>query len=389
MIIIHYSEIGLKGKNRAFFEQKLKGNIQQALGKDFLIKKIPSAFLVQPKKEINQEIIEKLKKIFGIAYFVITQKSKVNLKKDNPKRVIDCLGKEIWEAVKNKKFKTFKVRAKRSQKDFSLISPQIERAVGGFIKQKSGAKVDLGTPEFTIYIELVANQAFFHFEKTSGPGGLPTTSGGKVISLLSGGIDSPVASWKIMSRGCKAIFCHFHSYPQTNQASIEKTKELAKILASWQGESKLYLIPFLDIQKEIIKKCDSKFAVIMYRRMMLRIVQEIAKKEGAISLVTGDALGQVASQTLENLAVISEAANSPIYRPLVGSDKEEIISLAKKVGTYEISIQPHQDCCSLFVPKHPATKAKLADIKEQEKKLAIKFLITKALGETKTVILRQ
>jgi thiamine biosynthesis protein ThiI len=212
---------------------------------------------------------------------------------------------------------------------------------------------------------------FVWTDRVEGPGGLPTGTGGKVVVLLSGGIDSPVAAWRIMRRGCTAVFVHFHSAPQTNRESQEKALEITRLLASNQLRSRVHMVPFLDIQKRIMVETPVETRVILYRRFMMRIAERIAHREKARALVTGDSLGQVASQTLENIDVISRSVEMPILRPLVGSDKQEIVTLARTIGTYQISILPDQDCCSLFVPKHPETRARLDHIERIEATLDV------------------
>ncbi len=389
-ILIHYGELALKGANRSFFEKKLAENIRHSLaditpplgtrplqrlyGRLFL--KLPPDY---PADSLPQ-ITHRLKRVFGIANFSAAHLAE---------RDLDTLKHAIWQEVKDEQFSTFRVRASRADKSFPLTSRDIEFRVGGFIKEQSGAQVNLEKADLTCFIELLSKNILFYFEKISGPGGLPTATAGKVVTLLSGGIDSPVAAWRIMKRGAKCVFVHCHSYPQTDIASQEKVKELAQILGQWQQGAKLYLVPLLEIQKEIVAKCPVKLRVLLYRRMMLRLAERVAEKERAKALVTGESLGQVASQTLENLAVTSTATRLPILRPLIGMDKQEIIEQARKIGTYDISIQPHQDCCSLFVPQHPEIKARLVDVEKAEEVLDQEKLLTEALKQTTTEIFSQ
>jgi thiamine biosynthesis protein ThiI len=240
--------------------------------------------------------------------------------------------------------------------------------------------VDLDHAERTCWIEISEKYALLYTDRRQGPGGLPSGTSGKVVVLLSGGIDSPVAAWKMIKRGCRAVFVHFHSFPYTNKESQEKTKQLAAVLATYQFQSKLYLVPFSEVQRHIMVETPAETRVILYRRYMMRIAAQIARRERIRVLVTGDSVGQVASQTIENIDVISRAVDMPILRPLIGDDKVEIINLARRIGTYEISIQPDQDCCSLFVPKHPETKANLRDIEESEKRLDVEQAMAEALN---------
>ena len=231
-------------------------------------------------------------------------------------------------------------------------------------------------------MEIAGEGVFVYTEKLPGLGGLPVGVSGQVISLISSGFDSPIASYLLMKRGARVVFVHFHSYPQTDKRSIESVQKIVKILDKYQGGSKLYLIPFLDIQKAIFKIATAD-RVVLYRRMMLRIAEKVAAREQAKALVTGDSLGQVASQTLENIQAVSEATTLPILRPLIGSDKQEIIDTSRQIGTHDISAQPYEDCCSLFVPKSPNTKAKIASVKKQEERLDIDVLVEKAIESVK------
>lgn len=403
-IICHYGEIGLKGKNRKFFEEKLVKNIKLALGPSFFkyvhpvksrkagaakpqfnrVKRISGRIIVKsisgsPSSEADRRrVSESLTKVFGIQYFAFSESCEQN---------IEAIKNKALEILKSRNFKSFKINTQRSKKDFPLTSQEINEKVGEHILkklkvQKAKFKVDLKNPDITLFIEIVEKYAFLYTEKIKGPGGLPIGVSGKAVALLSGGIDSPVASYLAMKRGLQITAVHFHALPFTNRASIDKVKKILTILLTFQKNIKLYLVPFADIQKEIVLKTAPKLRVILYRRMMFRIAQEIAKKERAGAIVTGENLGQVASQTLENLRVIEKAANLLVLRPLIGDDKSEIIEKAKKIKTFEISILPHQDCCSRFVPVHPETRANIEEVEREEKKLNIEKLISKALPFT-------
>jgi thiamine biosynthesis protein ThiI len=252
-----------------------------------------------------------------------------------------------------------------------LTSPEINRQLGAAVKENSGARVDLSHAELTVFVEILPRDAFFGFHKIPGPGGLPVGASGRLVSLISGGIDSPVAAYRMMQRGCRLIFVHFHSAPYLDKTSQEKVRKLVSELTRHQFQSRLYLVPFGEIQRQIVAAVNRPLRVVLYRRMMLRIAEAVARGEKAKALVTGESLGQVASQTLENMAVIQQAAALPILRPLVGMDKQEIIDQSRRIGTFDISSMPDQDCCQLFVPKHPATKAKLREVEEAESSLEI------------------
>jgi thiamine biosynthesis protein ThiI len=384
-LICHYSEIGLKGKNRRFFEERLIFNIKKVLKRDWFsfVKRIPGRILIRltEKGQKNQkEISEKLKNVFGIAFFSFAVETDAKIEK---------IKEKAFELLKGEKFKTFKIETQRSDKTFPLTSQEVNERVGEHIlkkskikNQKSKIKVKLKNPDIICFIEIVEKKAFLYLEKIKGPGGLPISTGGKAISLLSGGIDSPVAAFFVAKRGIEIIFVHFHAYPYTKKQSIEKAIKITRLFKKYQPRISLYLVPFGEIQKEIFLKTLAKIRMILYRRVMLKIAEIIAKKEKALALITGESIGQVASQTLENIKVIEEAIKLPIFRPLVGFDKEEIIKKAKEIETFEISILPYEDCCSRFLPKHPETKAKIEEIKKAEKKIPLKFLITEALKET-------
>ena len=358
MILVHYGEIALKGENRQIFEKRLVTNIKQSLKEarfDY-VRRLPGRILVGGENIKGAK--EKLQKVFGIANFSPAAESKPDMEQ---------LKKDAWALVRKHEFKSFKIDARRAQKDLPFTSNDINKEVGAYVQELSGTKVRLEDPDLAIYIELIARRAFLYTQKISGPGGLPIGSAGKVVSLISSGIDSPVASWKLMKRGCEVVFVHFHSYPQTSKASLENVEKIVNVLEAWSpAPLKLFTVPFLDIQKIITAHAQDKLRVILYRRSMVRIAQAVAKREKAKALVTGESVGQVASQTLENIAVIDESALIPILRPNIGEDKNETITWAKHIGTYEISTQPYEDCCSLFVPAHPETKARLEKVLQAE-----------------------
>lgn len=380
VIVIHYSEIGLKKGNRNYFEKRLCQNVDKTLtgcgvGKT---RRISGRLLLTLNTDSDtQEITNRLKKVFGIAYFAEAWRTEWE---------IEFLCDSLWEIIKPLSFKSFRIDTRRSDKRFPMNSMEVNETVGRFIQDRSKASVNLTNPDLWCHIELVEGEGLLYFKKISGPGGLPAHTGGKIMVLLSGGIDSPVAAWKMIRRGCSATFVHFHSFPYTNKESQEKAKQLASLLSHNQLSSRIYLVSFADIQKKIMIETPMAFRVILYRRYMLRLAEQIAFKEKARALVTGDSLGQVASQTLENIDVISRAVKTPILRPLVGTDKEEIISLGRMIGTYDISVLPDQDCCSLFVPKHPETRANLQRIEKVEENLNVKEEFRRALDSSQLLI---
>ena len=373
LFLVHYGEIGLKRGNRSYFEKKLAQNIKLALkGMGCAeVRRIYGRLLVMLHPEADIPAIrERLSKVMGIAHFEFALKTAQR---------IDAIQAAALELVKGQQFKTLKVETKRANKRFPLTSPEISATVGTYLLSATGASADMHTPDLRCNIEIVDEAAYTYVEKIRGVGGLPVGASGKVLVMLSGGIDSPVAAWRMMKRGVKALFVHFYSYPYTDKASLEKVEELAEILATWNYRTQIYLVPFAEVQREIVTQTPAPFRVILYRRMMVRIAQQIAKIAKAECLVTGESLGQVASQTLGNLRVIEEVAEIPVLRPLISDDKAEIIDLAEQIGTFEISTLPHDDCCSLFVPDHPATNASFEAIQEAEAALDIGALVKLAV----------
>ena len=373
LFLVHYGEIGLKGKNRSFFEKKLAQNIKLSLkGMGCTeVRRIYGRILVMLHPEANVAAIqERLGKVMGIAHFELALAAEPT---------INAIQDAALELVKGLQFKTLKVETKRANKRFPLTSPEVSATVGAHLLNATGASADMHTPDLRCNIEIVDEAAYIYVEKIRGVGGLPVGASGKVLIMLSGGIDSPVAAWRMMKRGVKALFVHFYSYPYTDKASLEKVEELAEILATWNYRTQVYLVSFAEVQREIVTQTPAPFRVILYRRMMVRIAQQIAAAARAECLVTGESLGQVASQTLGNLRAIEEVAEIPILRPLIGDDKAEIMDLAERIGTFEISTLPHDDCCSLFVPKHPATNASLEAVQEAEAALDINALVKLAV----------
>jgi thiamine biosynthesis protein ThiI len=368
-VLIRYHEIALKKGNRAYFTELLKRNLL-AVVKDLGAKEIrslPARVLLTFRNDVPPAtLIERMGTVFGVANFSIVERTA---------RDIDALRARILESLNGTRFESFRIETQRGDKTFPLNSPEINRQLGAAVKEKSGARVDLMNPQFTVTVEILPRDAFFGFNKIAGAGGLPVGASGRVVSLISGGIDSPVATYRMMQRGCRVIFVHFHSAPYQDNTSQEKVRRLLAVLTRHQFLSRLYLVPFGEIQRQIVAAVARPLRVVLYRRMMLRIAEAIARKEKAKALVTGESLGQVASQTLDNIAVIQQAARLPILRPLVGMDKQEIIDQARRIGTFEISSIPYQDCCQLFEPKHPATKARFSEVEQDETKFDVKELI--------------
>ena len=287
---------------------------------------------------------------------------------------------EILRDLGDMETETFRVSARRADKRFPLTSPQIEREVGGRIKEARGWRVDLGKPGLTIHVEALTSDAFYFFGKDRGPGGLPSGVSGRVVCLLSGGIDSPVAAWRMMRRGCRVLFVHFHSYPILSRASQEKARELVRLLTRFQLHSRLLLVPFGEIQQRVVLSVAPPLRVVIYRRLMMRIAEAVARAHKAHALTTGEVVGQVASQTLENMTQIDDVVRMPVLRPLIGMDKDEITAEAQRLGTYPISIIPDQDCCTLFTPRHPATRARRGDVERAEAGLDVEAIVSAAVA---------
>ena len=373
-VIIHYQEIALKGKNRPWFVAKLVRNIRAATS-DLDIVELRVLMgrieLVLGPATTFEQARERIALVFGIGNFSRAGRAALDM---------DAIAAEILNDLGPENPANFRVSARRADKRFPLSSPQIEREVGGRIKEARNWVVNLGDPEFTINVEALTKEAFYSFGKVRGAGGLPVGSSGRVACLLSGGIDSPVAAWRMMRRGCRVLFIHFHSYPILSRASQEKARELARLLTRFQYHSRLFVVPFGEIQQRVVLAVPGPLRVVVYRRLMMRIAERIARLHRAQGLVTGDVVGQVASQTLENMATIGSVVRMPVLRPLVGMDKEEITAEAQRLGTYPISIIPDQDCCTLFTPRHPATKAKPHEVERAEAELAIEEMVTEAVA---------
>ncbi len=352
--VIHYSEIAIKGGNREFFESKLIQNLKDRL-EDFKVKveKRYGKLLLQTQEKDKKEIKEILTLFPGVECFAESKLAKLDLEE---------LKKAAFEICKEEEFSSFKVATKRSFKKFPANSDKINHEVGAYIIEKLKKKVMMKNPDLTINIEIGEKEALLFSEKIRGVGGLPVGTSGKLVCLLSGGIDSPVSAFMMMKRGAKIILCHFFNKTINAEASLGKVKGLAQTLSKYQMETKLYVVPFSNLQKQIIMNVPSKCRMIIYRRIMTHIANKIAEKENAKGILTGDSLAQVASQTLDNLMCIYNASKLPVYSPLIGQNKIETIELANKIGTYNTSILPYNDCCSFMNAPHPEINANLQDI---------------------------
>ena len=378
--IIHYHELALKGRNRNFFEQRLVHNLRQALQDlgDTQVEALRGRVRITLPDHASEEVLRaRLSRVFGVTNFLLTQSVPLNFKQPD----LTPLKDGVAQALRGRSFRSFRVSAKRAEKRLPLTSMDIERTLGAHIQTITGCAVDLSHPDLTLYVELLTREAHFAVEKCPGPGGMPVGVSGKVACLISGGIDSPVAAYRMMKRGCTATFVHFSGRPLVSRASEGKVREIVSLLTRYQYASRLYVIPFGEIQREIIVAMPEAFRVVLYRRMMVRITEELARREACWALTTGDSLGQVASQTPENLTVVSEAVELPILRPLIGMDKVEITAESQRIGTFDISIEPDQDCCKIFVPDHPSTKTRLDHIRKIERGLDLTGLMKQGIDK--------
>jgi tRNA uracil 4-sulfurtransferase len=377
-VIVHYQEIALKGRNRPWFIERLVQNLRAAT-EDLDVGRVHALLgrieLVMGPEADWETLKARLATVFGVANF-----SKAGCTSSDLTR----LGEAILADLGPQEPRSFMVAARRSDKRYPVPSPVIEQTLGALIKLARGWTVDLDEPELTVHVEMLRDQAFYAFEKHRGAGGLPTGVSGRVACLMSGGIDSPVAAWRMMRRGCRAQIIHFHSYPFVSSASQEKARELCRVLTRYQQRTRLYLVPFGEVQRQVVVAVPAPLRVVVYRRLMLRIAERLATWEGSRALVTGDSVGQVASQTLENLTAIAAATTMPVFRPLIGMDKEEVIADAQRIGTYEISILPDEDCCQLFTPRSPATRSTRESVDAAEASLPAAELIDRAV-ETSVV----
>jgi thiamine biosynthesis protein ThiI len=373
-ILISFGELFIKSKPvQELFKRKLGNNIKQALARNKIKARLDYSHDKLFLKCEDKKVIDVLKNIPGISNicpcFV--------LKTNDPKKVIKFVEENYKDWIK--KDETFAIRAKHDN-SVKVSSQELGKNIGEVIDRR----VNLSKPDKEIFVEL-RDQTYIYFEIIKGIDGLPSGASGEALSLMSAGIDSPVSSYLMLKRGLQLNYIHYHSVPATDNKSIIKSKDLCKLLLNYQPKSKLYLIPFYKIQMEIKMKIEPEYRIVLYRRFMLRIAEELAHKEKMKALVTGEALAQVSSQTIDNMCAIQDAIKMPVLRPLVGLNKEEIITIAKQIGSYETSIIPQGDCCTLFTPKHPTTRANLDKVKELEKELDIPALIKKALEDMEVI----
>ena len=381
MILCKLGEVVLKGLNRRSFEDKLMSNVNRRVSKcgNFRVYSKQSTIYVEPKDDECdiEAAFESCKKIFGI----IAVSKALPCEKDIQKIIFAA---KNYLACEMRTARSFKVESKRADKTFPLTSIQISQQVGGALHQAfPTCEVNVHDPELVVHIEIRDDAAYVHGPAEEGAGGLPIGMGGVAVSLLSGGIDSPVSSWMMARRGVELEMVHFVSPPYTSQQAQDKVLELARLLTAWTGRLLVHIVPFTEIQEEIRRNCPEEYFTLIMRRFMMRIAEAIAKKANAGALVTGESLGQVASQTMLALGVTEDVTTLPVLRPLIGMDKVEIIRMSRDIGVFDTSILPYEDCCTVFTPRHPATRPRLEDVRKAEAALDVDALVQKALsGET-------
>ena len=370
VVVVHYHEISLKRGNRPLFLRQLARNLRSAtvdLGR-LALRQRPGRIVLDLDDHPQPEAVrDRVLRVCGVASASLGYRTSATL---------DAMKSLVGRLVEGRQFASFRVSARRAFKTYPLSSVEMNRALGAFVLERvPTTRVNLERFEVEIVVEVLPDEAFVSLDRRPGPGGLPVGASGTVAALLSGGIDSPVAAWRMMKRGCRVVFVHFHSVPYLPDTSQVKARALVERLTGWQYASQLYLVPFGEIQREVVLSVPPPARVVVYRRLMIRIAEEIARRNGALALATGESLGQVASQTLENIARIDEAASVPILRPLIGMDKLEITEQAKQLGTFEISIEPDADCCTLVTPKHPFTRMQVDDVRGAESRLDVERLV--------------
>ena len=378
-VVIHYGEVSIKGKNRPIFLRRLVRNVQQAVGDlgETAVQMLSGRLLVAVPLDVPWACLdERLRSVFGLANFARCMEAPHDL---------EAIKQTVSRVLHDRTFDSFRITARRAFKELPFRSLELQQVLGAHVLATHQTRVDLDAPALTVYVDIVPRRALVYIEKIPGAGGLPSGMSGVLLSLLSGGIDSPVAAYRMMKRGCQVDFVHFHSYPFLDRTSQQKARQLARRLTRHQYTARLFLVPFGEIQQQIVGAAPAPYRVVLYRRYMLRIALALAQRTGAEALVTGESLGQVASQTLQNLRVIEAASTLPVLRPLIGMDKAEITQEAQGIGTYNTSIQPDQDCCTLFVPRHPATRTTLAEIEAAEQALDTSALVQMALDGVQTV----
>lgn len=389
ILIVRCGEVALKGMNKPYFERMLAERIHKRLkaagyGKASVKRHEGLIFVRFDREWDTVQLAGEISKVFGVASISPAVESESNM---------EAIGVEavsfMEKLCEERCVRTFKVEAKRADKQFPVKSPDIARQIGGYVlKGLKVLKVDVHNPDVRLFVDVRHDKSYIYADKIAGFGGLPLGTNGKGLVLLSGGIDSPVAAWMMAKRGMMIEAVHFHSYPYTSPRAQEKVEDLAKIVASYCGSFKMHVINILPIQEQIVKKCPEAETTIHVRRFMMRIAEKIAERNSAMMLITGENLGQVASQTAEALVVTDNCVKMPVMRPLIAMDKIDIIAKAQEIGTFETSIEPYEDCCTVFLPKHPTTKPQLDKIEISDSKLDIDALVESAIAEEEIIYIR-
>ena len=378
-VLVRVHEVALKRGNRRRFVRALTANLRRATAGLGVRSVEADHLVVRLTLEEGADwptLREALAKTPGAVKFTPTYRAEP---------AYDDIAALVARVAKAQRFASFRISAHRSDKRFPLTSREMNVSLGALVEHETGARVDLKRPELNIRVDVFAIGAFVWTEEEPGVGGLPVGTGGRVAVLMSGGIDSPVAAWRMIRRGCSATLVHFHSFPLVEGRSREKARELAATLNAYQLDTRLYLIPFAEVQRAVILSTPGPLRVVAYRRFMMRIAEAVAQREGAQALVTGESLGQVSSQTLTNIATVGDAATLPVLRPLAGMDKTEIIEQARAIGAYETSILPDEDCCSLFVPRSPSTAVRLEEAQAVERSLDVEALVRQAVEAVEVI----
>ena len=378
-VLIRFHEVALKGRNRPLFVGALVESVRRATSGLGVRRVWPDHMQLRLALEPDapwEPVRERLATVSGVQKFALAHRTLPDQQ---------AIEETVVALAESLRFDSFRITTNRVDKRFPLTSSEMNIRLGAAVQRSTGTKVDLSHPDLELHVDVLTKEALVYAREEHGPGGLPVGTGGRVAVLMSGGIDSPVAAWRMVHRGCQAVLVHFHSFPLVEGRSREKARELAELLNGFQYDTRLYLVPFAELQKRVILSVPGPLRVVVYRRFMLRIAEAIARREDAKALVTGESLGQVASQTLQNIATIGEAVEMPVLRPLIGMDKQEIVAQAQGIGTFETSILPDEDCCTLFVPRSPATKAHPAQVAAVEADLDIQGLVEQAVAGAELV----
>jgi thiamine biosynthesis protein ThiI len=381
-LIVHYQELVLKGRNRPWFVDRLVRNLREVTAGLGVAEVRPIMGRIELRLRAGttvDDVVDRVERTPGVASVSLADRTAASL---------EAMERSALQLGAGRTPSSFRVAAIRADKSFPLTSPEVERAVGARICETYGWRVDLARPDLVVRVEIVPGAAYVSVDRRRGPAGLPVGVSGRVACLLSGGIDSPVAAFRLMRRGCRVVFVHFHSYPLTSDATREKARALVRILAHYQLRARLVLVPFADLQRQVVVSVPAALRVVVYRRFMMRITERIARRASARALVTGEVIGQVASQTLENLSAIDAVVSMPVLRPLIGMDKEDIVAEARRIGTFDVSIRAGEDCCQVLVPRHPAINVSRLAAERAEADLPVDALVRDAVARVEREMYR-